>query len=288
MEIVSVEKAMKKAWATRIYTILVFFTTFFIPIIFFAIGDFKWYFFILAIIISFILTYLYSNYVTQKWRIWAFTHVRNVYELRNYARQDMFISRGRGLFEKLEYNSVNYREKWEELQNKFKEKDEIQEDLALPNSIEIQTDYLKYIFTTYLSMLAIFGFFAIVILIKEQNSFAIFCSLLILLISYLMCYKELRILFSNNSLYIDIDNLVVDSKSTYEWIKISSETIIPYYEGRQRVQALRFTYEQETVIVKLNKYKVNKYKLIDIIRTFRIRKQKTATNMGLPKLGHKC
>lgn len=276
MKTISVEYAMKIAWATRLMWIFVFLSAIFLPIIYGVITDRKWIYYLISIPLFISIGYLFSFLITQWWRIWAFANVDNVFELKKYAQEDRFIPEGNLLFEKSEYNSNRYKAKWIELQKRFNEEFVHKLDNTISEKVIIKTGYIKYIFSSHLIVFVFFAPILIPLFIDlaledKLNQIQIIFTLLPLGLFFIINLKELRILFSPNSLMLDNECLIVDNLDTYFWNKIKNEEVIPYYIGRQRIQALRFDYEQEEIIIQLIKYKINKYKLIDIIKTIRLR-----------------
>lgn len=262
---------MKIAWTTRLIWILVFLFSIFAPIIYGIIANKKLLFYVFSIPFSFLIAYVFSFFITQKWRIWAFSNVDNIFELRKYAEEDRFIPEGNLLFEKSEYNSKWYKTKWIELQKRFNEEFVHKLDYAIPEKVVIKTGYFKYIFSSHLSVFIFFGPIYIGILIGQNSNATTFMLSICIAFLLLVNAKEIKILFSKNSLIIDNECFIVDNLDIYYWNKIKNEEVIPYYIGRQRIQALRFDYEQEVVIIQLLKYKINKYKLMNIIKTIRLR-----------------
>lgn len=84
MENVTVEKAIKRAWMLRWQMVLIFCLIPGISFIFIIKYDYHPIWLLFAFILSFIVGYVFTNITIHKWRIWAFTNVRNVHESKNY------------------------------------------------------------------------------------------------------------------------------------------------------------------------------------------------------------
>jgi hypothetical protein len=76
-----------------------------------------------GLVVTFILMWLWWSFMITRWRIWAFTNVRNVHELREKAVNRKLIWPDGMWFEKTEIRSAAQKQKLLELKNKFKFKD---------------------------------------------------------------------------------------------------------------------------------------------------------------------
>ncbi len=75
--------------------------------------------------------WLYYEYAIRRWRLWAFSNVRNVHELRQMAEDDMFVLRGE-LFYRFGWYTASYKAQWKALLQRFDTPDEYVEDTSLP------------------------------------------------------------------------------------------------------------------------------------------------------------
>jgi|GEM_PF-4295617 len=143
---VSVEAAMKKAIRIRNITLLII-IPYFIPCMIFLAGNgysgtIVLSGTILCFVFCFIVGAIYNKIAMERWRIWAFTNVRNVHELRNAAIQYMFVPESKLHFS-VEFPSASFKQKWKALQYRFDTPDEILEDITLPDTVIIPANRVQ-------------------------------------------------------------------------------------------------------------------------------------------------
>lgn len=120
------------------------------------------WFYIVGFIVILAISCFYWSLNIAKWRIWAFSEVRNVHELKKRAIQQHIIGVENGVFEKLEIRNKNQQEQWQKLQTKFKRKDEFIDDLAIPSETIINfSKSIHYNKMTIYLLYAIVGVFVV-------------------------------------------------------------------------------------------------------------------------------
>lgn len=147
MENVSVEAALKKAIRIRNITALII-IPYFLPFgIYLTLEGYSGTVALtgaaLCFVFCFIVGFFYNKTAMAHWRIWAFTNVRNVHELRDSAAQYMFVPKSKLHF-RTEFPSASFKQKWEALQYKFDTPDEIVEDMTLPDMIVIPVNRAQH------------------------------------------------------------------------------------------------------------------------------------------------
>ena len=85
---------------------------------------------------------LYCAQASVRWRIWAFSNVRNVYELRDVAVLVRLMSRSNSLLGRLEIASALQRRKLRELDSRFVQADDVRDSLQIGSSIVVRKWYL--------------------------------------------------------------------------------------------------------------------------------------------------
>ncbi len=81
---------------------------------------------------AFLFAWLSRSLAATPWRIWAFTNVRNVHELKSRAVSDKLILSTRNFFSKTQVATRNQKRKLLELERKFEVADVFQDDTSIP------------------------------------------------------------------------------------------------------------------------------------------------------------
>lgn len=119
-------------------------------------------FFILSI---FIFPWLYWSFAIVYWRIWAFSNVRNVHELKRQAIEGKLIWPDDSIFNKTEIRSARQQKNLDQLELKFKLHDTyepIHDDGSLPNELKIYNSKLsKYLHLAGSFLFILFGLYLI-------------------------------------------------------------------------------------------------------------------------------
>lgn len=90
-----------------------------------------------AVVLSFVLAWLYWSIAITHWRLWAFENVRNVHELKKRAIKKKLIWKDNSFFEKTEIRTASQKEHWISLSEKFNQPDIFIEDYTIPPKVLI-------------------------------------------------------------------------------------------------------------------------------------------------------
>ena len=89
--------------------------------------------------LGFVFILIYRSIATTKWRIWAFSNVRNVHQLQTKALDRSIITEPGGFWEKTEFKTKREKEILAKLQLKFKQPDIYKRPKNYPETIKIYT-----------------------------------------------------------------------------------------------------------------------------------------------------
>ncbi len=92
---------------------------------------------VIGMFIGFVFAWITWSVLITKWRIWAFTNVRNVHALKKEAIRSMLIWEDGTSFEKTEYRSKKDKIILDTLDKKFIQKDLVYEDPKVPQETKI-------------------------------------------------------------------------------------------------------------------------------------------------------
>ena len=89
----------------------------------------------ISIVCIIALPWLFWSLLITHWKLWAFENVRNVHFLYKTAVKEGILHGKNSFWDNTAISIKHQKEKWEILQNKFKIKDELNEDFNTPESI---------------------------------------------------------------------------------------------------------------------------------------------------------
>ena len=104
---------------------------------------------------GFIMAFLYWSVAATKWRIWAFSNVRNVHQLQTRALDYSIISEPGGFWEKMEFKTKKEKATWAKLKLKFEEPDVFEKPVNYPKSLKIYVSPPVLIFHLIISAILI-------------------------------------------------------------------------------------------------------------------------------------
>ena len=155
---ISVEEAIKVGKRKSALFFTFYFTGFILIIITTSIFK-STSFFIISLIIQLLLSILISCRLTFKWKLWAFSHVRNVHELYSRAIQERIINPSNPSFmNRLEFKSDEEKREWQKILLKFEEEDVFTENKKIGSNVvfyysKIKGSYKTICYLTFTGLL---------------------------------------------------------------------------------------------------------------------------------------
>ncbi|MCB0629502.1 MAG: hypothetical protein R2824_12005 [Saprospiraceae bacterium] len=143
----------------------------------------------IGLVLTFPLMWLWWSVAITYWRIWAFTNVRNVHELREKAVNRKLIWPAGSWFEKTEIRTTAQKQKLRELQQKFK-LDDILEHINDDGKIPFETKIYYSKVTRWFSLLLALGMGSVALyLVIEGELYGYFIMVLTGLYSFFVLPK---------------------------------------------------------------------------------------------------
>ncbi len=179
---------------------------------------------------------LLSSYLTVRWRIWAFTNVDDVHELRQAAITEQLLPRDGAWYGKYEMVSVANKERLAELENRFSEKYVFTDDYTLPDEVVLY----KYRYTLIIAGgLCILSAGVIALLSMTAAVALLFAGLALLLMNQKFVHAG-----TSRKPFITIGEkgLAIEQGAMREWKDISNERITWEKSGEHRYYYLNFDY----------------------------------------------
>ena len=157
-ENITVEQAISRGkWLIKYPIFFIFIFLIFIESVYFKDTINKAVETIITVLLGILISWLYWSFAITKWRIWAFTNVRNVHELKIKALKNGLIFKEEGLLEKTEIRNFEEKEKLKQLEKKFLDKDIYEDDFSIPKEIRIYNSTIKSVLS-----LILYAFFIII------------------------------------------------------------------------------------------------------------------------------
>lgn len=228
----------------------------------------------IGFVLGFVIAWLVWSFMVTKWRIWAFENVRNVHELKKRAIQEKLIWNDGNIFEKTEIRNSEDKSRLKKLEKKFEQEDEYREDHSLPLKMEIH--YSKaYNYVELGVSILIIGvgiYFFTKADIKQYILGAIISG-----IGLYSTIKEFRkALDTKPKIIIDSRGIQTKNVEFKNWSSIKSEEVIQEGYGKSAKSYLIYFYdEEEFEKIQIDSLNVTHRELENIIRTYRIRNNKT-------------
>ncbi|MBN2868775.1 MAG: hypothetical protein JXK08_08900 [Flavobacteriaceae bacterium] len=269
-ENISVEKAIKRGHL--IVNLPVFCCLILAPVIGYLLTErgliSKDYWF-LFFIIGFILAWLTWSFMITKWRIWAFTNVRNVHKLKKQAVQEKLIWREGSIFEKTEIRTRVDRNKLKHLECKFQKEDIFKEDFSLPLVTKIFYSKIDLLVKKGVSIFILILSIYLISLKTNENYLLATFLILIGLYNLIRAYRKSK----NEIPIIELSNQGIKTQKTglISWFNIYEEEIIFESFGKNSKTYLTYLTEDSFEKIQIDGLNVNASSLENMIRTYRIR-----------------
>lgn len=212
-----------------------------------------------------ILPWLYWSFMITRWRLWAFENVRNVHELKKRAIKEKLIWADGKFFEKTEIRSSGEKEKWADLQSKFKLEDIFHDDYAVPPETKIYYSKTKSSWEVILGI----GLFSLGVYFFVTNGLemgACVCWIAGIVLA-IVGYRQLK----NRDAQITLSN---DGVTTSElpfcsWAKIINEDVRVVRIGRTHNTYFVYTCSTTENKISINELGVSNAGLEKLLRIYR-------------------
>jgi hypothetical protein len=222
-------------------------------------------FFILSIIFS----WLYWSIMITKWRIWAFTNVRNIHELKKKAEWNGLIWKKGSFFEKTEIKTNQQKKQLIALEAKFNQPDLIIENHDFLSETVVYFSKKTSIITFIDSGLLFI--YSIGACIYHEYLLAIIC----LILGIYPMFDAFKRYFNRNP-QITLNNKGIWTTKTgfQKWQDIEDEEVLNVFDGESSEYFLSFIYgEKEKLFSKISilNLDITPEKLESLLRIYRWR-----------------
>ena len=269
-DMVTVNDAIKRGKYLLTYpTLAIVLICIFAPLVLSMNGFCPPWFMIFGLIFSVVPSWIWWSFMVVKWKVWAFSNVRNVHELKRKAIKENLIWPDESSFAKTEVWNQTEKEKWSEIQIKFNKDDVFEDDFNVPNESIIYYSRSKNLMELIImAALVVGGFY---FLYEESYIMAA----VLIGVGTWGVFKEYKE-YSNTNPQITINDKGIETAfcEFVPWNHIRNEQV--EREGSGKHIKFKLTYEayDELQEVYIDEYDTNEASLEHLLQVYRVRFQK--------------
>ncbi|MGB6268833.1 MAG: hypothetical protein WBF67_07450 [Olleya sp.] len=268
---VSVKKAIIRGQLTvNIPVFIILIGTPFVMLLIAEIIDFPDWLGLIGLFLGIILAWIAWSILITKWRIWAFSNVRNIHQLRRQAIQKKLIWETGTTFERTEYRSKKDIIILKKLEEKFNIDDIFEEDPNIPEEIKI---YYSIATALFVILFLTFGLIAGVYFIFNDSILKICFGIFLTVISLFVIKQNIKNVMNRKpQIIINAEGIKTNNEDFKSWISIYDEQVLTEGLGSYPINYLVFSDDSYNYTkIDLNNLTTSPSKLENILRTYRIR-----------------
>lgn len=263
---VSVKKALQRGYLLIGYPVLAMVllsSGFFLPLLYKGSshtvgGTF------LKFLISLVIIWLYWCIAAVKWRIWAFTKVRNVHELKRKSLESNLLFPKESFFSKIQWISSSDKQKLKELEVKFKQEDLFIDQKDIPSETIICSSKAKYV--SVLVFLLGATFWGLILTFHGHLVVGIIMTLSAGFFSWLK-YQE--IVGNKPKIILNEKGIKTVYTQFVQWSEIHKEKVVCEGTGNHILYFLEYHYPGGKEKIKINDLAIDARKLEHLLYIYR-------------------
>lgn len=228
----------------------------------------------IGFLLAFVLSWFYWSIMITKWRLWAFSNVRNVHELRQRAVEGKLIWQEGSIYEKTEIRSKKEREKWKNLQSKFDKTDIFYDDFTVGQETEVfvarDNKYLVILILSFYTLIA--GYLITTMILYGINIVIFILSLVfisIALIPHIKAFLKLKKIDTQAKITLNSRGIKTISTEFYEWKDVKNEDVIMEDFGNDAYFYLVYDFPSGSEYLSISEYDISPKKLKKLLKIYR-------------------
>jgi len=231
-----------------------------------------------GLVTSLALPWLVWSLQVTKWKVWAFSNVRNVHELKRRAIREKLIWDDKSFFNRTEIWKATDKEKWKLLELKFRRKDELvfEEDLTVPYETIIY--YARGKNYAQMFMMVLFSGAGIYLLLHSDSYIL---GGLVFVMGLFMVVREFR-QANNTDPQITLNGNGIETVSTpfYSWEDVTDEDVDMVSSGRSTEHYLVYNHPEGSEHLQIDDYGIEAKELRRLLRLYRGRSMKRVASVS--------
>lgn len=224
-----------------------------------------WIYFVTTIA-GFVSAWLYWSYYVTRWRIWAFSNVRNVHELQRKAIENSLIWKEGSWFEKTEIRTEEDKRQWEYLKRKFNEPDVYHDDVSVPK--ETAVFYSKQHLYGEIFISLCIGGLSLFLILSDKVDFIGW--ILVLIFIYLFFMNIKKLMDTSPQLILNAEGVTI-KKQFYAWDIIRNERVVMEKSGKATVHNLYLYHSNKEVVLLLQGLTKKPDEVEELLHVYRTR-----------------
>jgi hypothetical protein len=224
------------------------------------------------------LGWLWWSFAVTRWRIWAYTHVRNIHELIEVAVNEKLIWPKGSFFERTEIRTKAQRELLQQLEARFATPDEQEDDPSIPAETVVRYSRVQmgFLLTWGLGMI---GFGAYLFTTEGSPLMPLVIAALGVWVSADGGRKLLR---DRPVLVLDGEGITLADGRRIPWEQVSSTKMVQRGTGRSTRQLLEVHHGGDRSELEIGSLDINKKALRHALKVHRLRWAQQQGGTGVP------
>lgn len=226
------------------------------------------WFLISGIVLGFLLSWFSWAFFVVRWRIWAYSNVRNIHELKKRAIERQIMHKDGHFINKTEIKTAPQRYILQQLEVRFKERDIFKDDADVPSETYIYLSKNK-IYAGMVGGIIVFGFSIYILCIVDSLKDRLF-SLLLMVVGIFMVRKDIKKLRHFKPVMILSDEGIrLQGKPLLAWNAIYNDLVMAKSNGTEKKDILEFQHAGGFETIELEALKIKKDQLRNLLKVYR-------------------
>ena len=223
-----------------------------------------------GIILGFVIAWITWSVLITKWRIWAFTNVRNVHALKKEAIRSMLIWKDGTSFEKTEYRSKKDKIILDTLDKKFIQEDLVYEDPKVPQETKIYFSITTAFFIVlFLSIGVTSGAY---LMFEEKNKDFLIGLFMFIICLFILTQAFKKLINREPQLILNHKGITLSDNTFVSWSEIYELEIIREGFGNSAQHYLKFCDSNYNYSkIEIDRFNLSIRKLENSLQTYQIR-----------------
>lgn len=225
---------------------------------------------IIGVFLGVILAWISWSVLITKWRIWAFTNVRNVHALKKEAIRSMLIWEDGTSFERTEYRSKKDKLILKRLDKKFLQKDLVYEDPKVPQETKIYFSITTAFFIVlFLSTGVTSGAY---LMFEEKNTDFVIGLIMFTICLFILTQAFKKLINRKPQLIINDKGITLSNNTFVSWSEIYELEILREGFGNSAQHYLKFCDSNYNYSkIEIDSFNLSIRKLENNLQTYQIR-----------------